>query len=328
MTLQPKTSLEPARTQIREDFKSICEQEHIVPELERLQKIDLNGIKTIWIKGTQRRFLNKREVLIKMRPTISQETNPDFIDIQRRLAVIHQRLTDAGIRCQKIFKLQSTKAPEWTLLEFIAGEPIGRVVYKEAHLTNHLIEYLAKLEQDLLDLPANGLDLPSVNNSRNWLNEYAVRRRFVEEHLGHSIAEQIANILSNTITFTKLAPIHSDLAPDNILVSEGTFVAIDWGGLKLGPPALDWGSAWAFGVLNRDWQDQLLERYLDTFALHQKEEAIISFQQVAARLLATIAEGYNYYSQDPSRHPEFLAQAKASLDAYPHALARVLNVKP
>ncbi len=327
MITQTKTNLEIAREQIKQDFVRICQFEKIEPELDRLDNVDLNGIKTVWIKGTQRHLFQNRPVIVKMRPLISQKVNADFIDVQKKLREISLLLNRSGLRAQKVMELRTEHAPEWLVLEYLTGVPVGRVVFEAEHLTDRLINYLSNLSGRLNMMNASSLNLPRQLDSSNWQREFAVRQHFIEKHLGPNIASKAAEVLKNPITFTNLSLVHSDLAPDNILTTGHNFIAIDWGGLKFASPATDWGTAWAFGVLSRDWQDKLFKHYMSLFPIGKKAEALHAFQQIATRLLATIAESYDYYAEKKENKPEYFAQAAKAIKNYPAALEELINVK-
>ncbi|MBU0708704.1 aminoglycoside phosphotransferase family protein [Patescibacteria group bacterium] len=223
------------------------------------------------------------KLLLKVLLQAAEVDKKDFlkeITFLRRVTINNQ--SGIGRFVPKLVDSQTEQFPFWSLREFVSGSSAGSVVsdfgwneiFLESGFHTELLTFLQELQS---------LRVEKFFPELGWLKtgdvgEYFINRlRFVHgDVIGFIGDDRFRKIISefnrlkSCLGGPKLVLCHSDLYPDNVLLTDDSKVKIiDWDHLGVNNPALDLAFFWAMAWKKPSWQSTLLEGALEMLPYHK-----------------------------------------------------------
>ncbi len=272
----------------------------------------------ILIAGVQDEEGKKIPVRLKVRTPGQVNPREKFIQSETVARHINDWLAQGGLPAQKTIKVNFDSPPEWILRLELAGAPVGNHSFRSEIDSTQLIKFVVELRQ-ALDQMSQGVNRALLNHrdwQAQWLKEFNQREGFVSKHLGPEMLNTLKLILSQPLSVSESSSIiHTDLAPANILQGQNGFFVIDWGEAAWGPKAIDWMTVWSFAYDRPELGRALLKAMFDQCQTEaEKNETVQVAKMMAARLLSSFAEWYDYYDQPrPGEKPAAIQEARQAL---------------
>lgn len=260
---------------------------------ERIMGWKIDKLKKIWAIGTDQN--SDTRVLIKVRPVGSILPIEEFIETERLEKIITDFLSNAGVPTERILREQLTDEPQWVLREFREGSPIGKMSYNKELDEIALFDSLKKLFNTLDNIPKAEIEnnFPERNWIEKWKLEFADREQLLLEFLGAEAVERLHKAIPESLTINlPKTLLHNDLAPQNIINSNGDFSVIDWGEASYGPRVIDWATVWSFAIFHPDLQSKIVQHIVEN-SVNEAQDKLLMLT-LSARLLASIAEYHHY----------------------------------
>lgn len=259
-------------------------------EVSQISQQNFLNVKKIAVRAQHEQ--THQPVILKVRPTMSETDKTEFVSDETKEAVVSKAVGDQGVTTSQTLASQFTSSPEWTIRTFIAGEPLGKIVFERLIKTALFFDFLKDLRSSLNNAASNDVNaLPNIVFQPTWQQEYAERKAYVVKHLSQEVANYLEELLAQEVDYGyEHYLIHNDLAPQNIIEDNGSYHVIDWGGSKIGPRAADWAMLWIFAVELPDLQQLIYQQAIEEVEAANKEIVHRLFIQLTARMIATFAE--------------------------------------
>jgi hypothetical protein len=303
-----------------QELTTIADQQGVTIDdyhFHRVMGWEIERLKKIWVTGKIENLGKTIPVVLKIRPSGSVIASADFVRTELAGGEINQFLADNSFPASRTIKQNLNNPPEWIIREYLPGDVIGPLDIEIAIDNRKFISTLQQMRQ-LLDRAYREINLsviPRPDWQAMWLKELDQFSTAVKSELGQEALNTLETILSGHYSFKSLSLVHSDLAPQNIVVTNGDYLIIDWGEVAVGPRAVDWMTVWSFAVFQPELQKELVKQMLrNCQSVEELAETKLAGLAIAARLMLKFAENAKYFADNPKEPSRLIHRSRAILE--------------